>query len=51
MSSPRCSDPGSGARDWSGSWRTGVTLCGFAGLWWGSERAWGMFSRSRDIGA
>src|SRR3546814_12054681 len=31
-------------------WRIlgGVTLGGFAALWWGSERAWGMFSRSRE---
>ena len=27
----------------------GVTLVGFTALWWGSERAWGMVSRSRDI--
>lgn len=34
-------------------WRIlgGVTLCGFAALWWGSERAWGMFSRSKDTDA
>ncbi|ABF54220.1 MULTISPECIES: hypothetical protein [Sphingopyxis] len=28
----------------------GVTLGGFAALWWGSERAWGKFSRSKDKG-
>lgn len=27
----------------------GVALVGFAGLWWGSERAWGRFSRSQNI--
>lgn len=33
-------------------WRIlgGVTLGGFVALWWGSERAWGMFWRSRDTG-
>lgn len=31
--------------------RAGVALGGFVGLWWGSKRAWGMLSRSRDIGA
>lgn len=27
-----------------------ATAVGFAALWWGSERLWGAFSRSRDAG-
>lgn len=28
-----------------------ATVVGFAGLWWGSERLWGSFSRSRGAGS